>query len=606
MLTLALATYRERWPLFTGAILAVMLGVAIVQSSLLIVAAAGRYGEAIAVLGLTLGVSAFLAVFVVSETFAFTIAQRRRDLALLRLIGGSPVQLRRLLLAEAWVLGALGTVLGVPAGRVAQLTQTALLADLGLLPITFSAPWRGWVLWASIGLGLGVATAGVLAASRRAARVRPLEALRETGAAARGMTVGRWLAGLLLSVVAIVLTTVATAVEHPDAAIPLSISATVALTLGLAALGPALVAPLALLVSIAASRSVVGRLTRANLREARRRSASIAAPVVVLVALATGLAGTFASLSAGARNRLVDDLRADLVAAGPVSASTPGVTLASTEYTLTISATTATHYGGDAGTTTDEMPALAIDPDAYPHAHRTPLLAGSYDDLRGRTVVAAGGDLGEIVQLRVAGQDLVTRVVAVLPAPLDGGPQYLLPHDLVPSAALGAARSVVRLEPGADPAAVAATLPPPVLPLGDWLAHHDSAQDTLDAGVLQTVLGMAALYAAIGAVSAIAIATGERRRELAVARVTGLSRGQVVVSAVLEALIVSATGIMLGWLAALATLIGISRVAGALVIPWQIVGLTVPATFLLVATASACAALAATRRPPIAAVGARE
>ncbi len=51
---------------------------------------------------------------------------------------------------------------------------------------------------------------------------------------------------------------------------------------------------------------------------------------------------------------------------------------------------------------------------------------------------------------------------------------------------------------------------------------------------------------------------------------------------------------------------GISRVAGALVIPWQIVGLTVPATFLLVATASACAALAATRRPPIAAVGARE
>ncbi|MEU4645826.1 FtsX-like permease family protein, partial [Micromonospora sp. NPDC023814] len=328
MLTLSIAIFRERWQLFTGAIVTVMLGVAIVQSSLLIIASAGRYGEAIAVLGLALGVSVFLAIFVVSATFAFTIAQRRRDLALLRLIGGSRGQLRRLLLAEALLLGIVGTVLGVPAGQIALRMQTALLTDLGFLPPSFAAAWHGWVLWVSLGIGIGVAEAGVLAASRRAARARPLEALRETGAAGKAMTAARWLVGVLLTVVALTLMTIATAVDDPNGAIPLSVNATVALALGLTALSPVVVPLLGRLAGSLAGRTTVGQLARANLRDGVRRSASTAAPLLVLVALLIGLAGTFDSLSAGAHHRLAADLRGDLVAAGPVAPGTPGVAAA--------------------------------------------------------------------------------------------------------------------------------------------------------------------------------------------------------------------------------------------------------------------------------------
>jgi putative ABC transport system permease protein len=606
MLTLSIATFRERWQLFTGAIITVMLGVAIVQSSLLIVASAGRYGEAIAVLGLALGVSVFLAVFVVSATFAFTIAQRRRDLALLRLIGGSRGQLRRLLLAEALLLGIVGTILGVPAGQIALSMQTALLTHLGFLPDSFAASWHGWVLWVSIGIGVGVAEAGVLAASRRAARVRPLEALRETGAAGKVMTAARWLFGVLLTVVALTLMTIATAVDEPNAAIPLSVNATVALALGLTALSPVVVPLLGRLSGTLVGRTTVGRLARANLRDGVRRSASTAAPLLVLVALLTGLAGTFASLSTGARHQLAADLHGDLVAAGPVAPGTSGVAAASTEYPLNIRVTTMTSYGGDTGTDTNEVEALAVDPAAYQQAHRLPLLAGSYGDLHGLTVAAAGGQLGASVQIRVGGQDLTTRVVAVLPPTLNGGPEYLLPQDLVPRAALGPARAVVRLEPGAEYAAVARTLPQPVLTVDDWITHNDSAQDSLNAGVLKVVLGMAAIYAAIGVINAVVIATGERRREFAVARLTGYSRGQVVASALLESAIVTLTGLLLGWLAALATLIGISGVAGTLVIPWGTVWLTVPAAFLVVSATSMWSTLAATRRAPIALAGARE
>ena len=56
----------------------------------------------------------FLAAFVISSTFAFTVDQRRRDLALLRLVGGSRRQVRRLLLGEAFLLGLAGAALGVP------------------------------------------------------------------------------------------------------------------------------------------------------------------------------------------------------------------------------------------------------------------------------------------------------------------------------------------------------------------------------------------------------------------------------------------------------------------------------------------------------------
>lgn len=606
MLTLSFATFRERWHLFIGAVVTVALGVAIVQSSLLIVASAGKYGEAIAVLGMSLGVSSFLAVFIVSSTFAFTIAQRRRDLALLRLVGGSRGQIRRLLLSEALLLGVVGTVLGIPAGAVVMSAQTSLLTRLGFLPGSFDAAWHGWVLWVSAGIGIGVAQAGVLAASRRASRVRPLEALRETGAAAKVMTGSRWFLGISLFVVGIVLMSIATAVDSPNGAIPLAVNSTVALALGLSALSPVVVPLVGRLTASLAGRTPLGSLARANLRDGVRRSASTAAPLLVLVALAIGLAGTFDTLSAGARRQLADDLHADLVAAGPVAPGTPGVAAVSNEYSLSVEATTVTHYGGDTDTETDEVEALAVDPAAYQRVHRLPLVAGSYADLHGATVAAAGGTLGSTVGIRAGGKTLTVRVVAVLPPKLNGGPEYLLPHDLLPSSALGPARSLVRLRPDADRTAVASTLPRPVSSLDAYIERSDHAQDTLNAGVMKAIMGLGSVYAVIALVNAVVIAAGERRREFAVARLTGFSRGQVVGSALLEAAVVAVTGVLLGWLAALAALIGVSGISGTLVMPWGITWLTVLGAFLVVGAASVWTSLSVTRPAPISLAAARE
>ena len=152
MLRLSWSTFTERWPLFIGAALTVCLGVALVQSSLLVLISAAtldvpaglsaadaiRFTEgvsvAVTVSALTLGFSAFLAVFIVGSTFAFTVAQRRRDLALLRLAGGGRGQLHRLLLGEAVLLGLAGTAVGVPAGLATMSFQSWLLGDARVRP----------------------------------------------------------------------------------------------------------------------------------------------------------------------------------------------------------------------------------------------------------------------------------------------------------------------------------------------------------------------------------------------------------------------------------------------------------------------------------------
>src|SRR3954454_1503649 len=125
MIRLSWGTFRERWPLFVGAIVAVAVGVALVQASLLTLLSAATpnipnglphdqemllrdgYDGAVSLAGMMTGISAFVAVFIVASTFAFTFAERLGVLALLRLVGAKRRQVRRVMFGEAQVLGTL-------------------------------------------------------------------------------------------------------------------------------------------------------------------------------------------------------------------------------------------------------------------------------------------------------------------------------------------------------------------------------------------------------------------------------------------------------------------------------------------------------------------
>ncbi|OZM74285.1 ABC transporter permease [Amycolatopsis antarctica] len=651
MLGLSWSTFRERWQLFIGAILTVAVGVALVQSSLLILISAATaevpaglppidrarlaegYESALALLGVTLGFSAFLAVFIVSSTFAFTVAQRRRDLALLRLVGGAPAQVRRLLLSEALLLGLIGTTAGVPLGLLVMRLQTALLTTLGFLPTGFTADWRGWILGVSIGAGIGVALAGVYVAARRAARVRPLEALRDSGSALRVMSFSRWFFGLLFLAGGIAMVIIAP-FAGPVGAQPLAINAALAASVGLAALSPLVVPLVGRLFGLVLRGGPAAHLARANVRDNVRRGAATAAPLLVLVALLVGQSSVLTSIGAASLEERRRTLAGDLVVESTGGdaeriADTPGVAVAATETAVPVSVTRVEYSGKDdedTETTTTELVATAVDPGAYTATHPMPMTAGSLTGLTGRTV-ALGADsasdheleLGGTLTVAVPGTgDVSLRVVAILPETMTGGEEILLPADLLPAAAPASdgSRTIVRLEPGAEVTGVADGLRAAgvgeVSGLGEWIERSAAREQDAGVGITGVVMGLGGLYALMAVINAVVIAAAERRPEFAAARVTGFTRWQVVRMALLESWVVTTVGIVLGGLAATLSLVGIvstiGEVTGTAVVsvPWALVGAVVAGAFVVVGATSVCTSWSATRPSPVSLVTARE
>lgn len=633
MLRMSWSTFRDRWQVFVGAIITVCLGVALVQSSLLTLVSAATakippgltaaeareltdgYDGAVALLGMTMGLAAFVAIFIVSSTFAFTVAQRRRDLALLRLTGAGRRQVRTLLVGEALLLGALGSGLGALVGVPVMRLHAAMLDSFGFVPSGFAAEWRSWIIYVSAGTGIGIAVLGVLAASRRAAKVRPLEALRDVGGAARVMTVSRWVFGTFFLAGSIALLILVPALGG-EAALPLSIFVSFTLVIAFTAFAP-LVVPLVSWPFGLLFRGRLGVLAHANLRAGVRRSASTAAPIMVLVAFVVGMAGTMATITEASRQEVARDLRADLVldadrTVGDQVTAVPGIGAVSEE------APVAFDIGfdyGDGQITYEVTDAVAVDPAAYARTHRLVPTAGSLADLRGATIAVSPSyspemhyRVGDTIPVRMDGGPDKLRIVALLPDSL-AGPFFLLPPDLMPED--GPRRYTVQ---AADPQAVAPRLAGfgQVSTTERWIETYADEQQRQSIDVMVALLGMAMLYTVIAMVNAVVISASDRRGEFAAARVTGLTRGQVVRAALAEALGVVSIGLLLGTLAAAGTVIGIAYAIKDMIgisaasPPWALLGLVALGATLIVAVASVLTTLSATRTPPIRLVAARE
>jgi putative ABC transport system permease protein len=631
MLRMSWSTFRDRAQIFVGAVITVCLGVAMVQSSLLTLvsvatvkippelpaaeATALRDAKegALALLGNMMGVAAFVAVFIVSSTFAFAVAQRRRDLALLRLTGAGRGQMRRLLLGEALLLGTVGSALGVLLGVPVMRLLAKLLDEFGFVPPGFEAQWRLWVVPASLGTGLGIAVFGVLAASRRAARLLPLEALRETGQAARVMTGSRWvLGGLFLAGGCTML--VLMAAVGGEAALALSIMVSMLLVIAFAALAPLMVPLVSWPLGLFA-RGHLGQLAYANLRSGVRRSAATAAPVMMLVAFVAGTAATMATIGEASRQEVARTLRGDLVVSSEGAA---GSELAGMEGVRTVSEEVPLWFDVEVDEVDGELSyeledGLAVDPAAYAETHRLDVSAGDLADLRGEAVAvvpsAVDGreQIGDPLRVRIDGQLRELRIVALLPDTL-AGPFFLLPHEFAADDP-GPRQYVIGLAPGTDAAPVADRLAGSgfgeVRTAEQWVRRYADEQQQTSIDIMVVLLGMATVYTVIAIVNAVVISASDRRSEFAVARVTGLTRGQVVRVALLEALAVVAIGLLLGGIAAAATALGVSAAVkdliglSALTVPWSVLAGVVLGITAIVGVTTFLTTRSATRTPAI-------
>ena len=177
-------------------------------------------------------------------------------------------------------------------------------------------------------------------------------------------------------------------------------------------------------------------------------------------------------------------------------------------------------------------------------------------------------------------------------------------------------RAMVTVTDGVDPAVVRRSLVAAgyadTTTTAAWAAGDQAASADLNRGLVLGLAGLGALYALIAVINAVALAAAARKREFAVARVTGLSREQVIRTSVLESFGVGVIGVALGGAAAAVCLVSVRRGFATLlgepvvVVPWAALGGLTAVSLAAVTTTAGLGAWWATRTPPITLVAAKE
>ncbi|MFF3331573.1 ABC transporter permease [Streptomyces sp. NPDC002888] len=567
-----------------------------------------------ALFGTAGGVTGFVSVFVVASTFAFAVAQRRREFGLLRTAGATPGQLRRMVLAEALLVGVLASAAGCALGAYGAPRLAARVVDGGLAPAWFTIGDAVWPYHLAFWTGLLVALCGAVAASWRAGRTGPTQALREASVDSGTLTWGRRLCGAALLVAAVATLAHALLTEPGDLLHRKTyVSRPMLLITAVALLSPALVRPLTRLLARLPARlpGALGLLVRENASTGVRRTAAVAAPVLVTVALAGSLLGATSTLNEARAQEVARRTTADFVAS--TGAGFDSATLARLRRTagadVSATAPTAVHVLED-GVALVKSEARAADPGLLAATVRLPVTAGRIADLDDDSIVVneewARHTVGQRVEVWLGdGTRRSLRIAAVLATGTGDNGVYVTPAN-APGAA--ADRIDVRVRDGADPAAVATALREAVRQQGQVLTKSQWVQSTYPETNSTTrlglllVLGIALLYTGISLANTLVMATSDRIRDLTALRLAGATTSQVLRLVGAEALTVVAVGALLGVLVTFLNLIGMGAALHLLAapaplsVPWPALGATTAACAVLaVLSATAPAALALRR-----------
>ncbi len=186
-------------------------------------------------------VAVFVGAFIINNTFSITVAQRTREMAMLRAIGASGRQVKRAVLAEAATIGALASAAGLVAGIGIASGLKALMGLFGVDIPDGPTVITSKAMISSVLVGLGVTVLSAWLPARRAARIAPLAALREVNVDRSATSRRRAVIGVLTVVAGGVLVAAGLAAEN------LSLVGVGALAtfMGVAVLGPVLARPAA-------------------------------------------------------------------------------------------------------------------------------------------------------------------------------------------------------------------------------------------------------------------------------------------------------------------------------------------------------------------------
>ncbi|MEU8320625.1 ABC transporter permease [Nonomuraea sp. NPDC048881] len=530
--------------------------------------------------GALAGTSLLVAILVVMGTFALSIQQRQRELALLRAVAATPRQVRKLVGGEALLVAGAAGVLGAAAGIGVGFWLRAQFVSLGTVPANLGLVVSPFPPLAALLATVGAAWVAARVSARRLTRIRPVEALGE--AVLDSGRVARWrlVAGPLALAGAATLTVVLSNLRTEAAATPVTMLTALVWTIALTLLGPlvARVAAAVLSVPLRASR-VGGFLAARNLRANSGSLASVLSPLTLMIAMTCTILFVQTTMGHAAQEQADAGTRAEYVVTGVSAAEAarvPGVE-AVTRVLRTTVRSGLDKYGAQAVTYDDRTMDLGI-------------VAGSMKDVAVSSTAAErlGVGVGDPLKLTLGdGTPATVTVGAVYTRGLGFG-DLTLPYDLVAGHVDEPAASLLVKAPGLTVDALAEALP------GASVLDRARAAEVSASNPQATfvALGLIIAFTAIAVVNTLAMATSARSGEMRALRLAGTTRRQVLLMLRLETLGAVATAVVLGTGAALVTLAAFGAGMTGSAVPYVPVG-----TYAAVVGAAAVLALAATALP---------
>ena len=518
-------------------------------------------------------VFAFIALvvgaFIIFNTFSILVAQRSKELALMRAIGASRRQVLTSMLVEASIIGLFAAVIGIGVGIALAIGVQVLLDAIGLdLPATGTALTLGTVITALV-VGLLVTLFSALVPAWRATRVPPLAALRDVAHDQTSRSVLRLVIGLGFVAFAVFSALPAFDADPDTAAIQSVGIAALSLLLGLIILGPVIASPLARAIGspLPRLRGTTGTLARENAARSPKRTAATAAALMIGVALIAFINVFTASARASIDAEVTRGLNAEFIAqAGGFGL---GIPLAFGDEVRQVDgvAEVASAQGWFVqverpdGETSDTF-ITAIDPAAYQQVIDADMAEGTLDDLVPGTILydrrlAENHQLsiGDEVQVTFATGEVATfEIAAIGDEPNLLGSRVITQDDwAIYTTNVTDQQLFILVDDGVDLDAMHDTLDEiaeayPNVDVQDQEEFLGGIAATLNV-ILNVVYGLLALsviIALIGIANTLSLSIHERTRELGLLRAVGMTRRQVRSAVRWEAAIISLIGTALG------------------------------------------------------------
>ena len=515
-------------------------------------------------------IALFVGSFIIYNTFSIIVAQRTRELALLRAIGASRRQVLQSVIVEALVVGLFASFVGAILGIGLAIGLNALLQQVG-----FSGPDTPIVippsaLISSIFVGTFITVVSAIFPARRAASIPPVAAMRDIAIDRSGASRRRILIGVAMLIIGLGSLWLGL-FGDTDNALQLVGAGAFFVFIGLTIIGPTVASPLSSVIGypLQKTRGLSGRLARENAMRNPRRTSTTASALMIGIGLVGFIAVTAASIKAST----VDAIEASVKGQYVVTSEGFGATALPEPIAPQLAAVNGVKAAaGIAGTfakiNNSNKVVLAVDPQVFSEAIDITNVEGSFENL-GLNQVAISDKLAKSSNLKlgdqvpaqflntgssmftitsiyktkfqVQGSEWIISLdqfnLSVPPELQSFNAVYILLND-TSEAGINAARQPLQQVVDQYPSAKLENL-------SEYKKTQSSQADQFLV-IVYVLLMLALVIAIVGVINTLLLSVYERTREFGLLRAVGMPRRQVRSIVRLESVIISLLGALVG------------------------------------------------------------